>query len=95
MYKKPIIDLYIEELDVSSNMEFDLEETVVDLNMETCGKSSFGTISVNGVVQKPDEHDNIDLTIPIYEAGNGIEIENSTIRLSDLILDCGTSTTVL
>lgn len=28
-----------------------------------------------------------------YEAGNGIVIENRTISLDDLILDCGTSTT--
>ena len=29
----------------------------------------------------------------IYTAGNGIVIENDEIRLDDLILDCGTSTT--
>ena len=29
----------------------------------------------------------------IYTAGNGIVIENDRIRLDDLILDCGTSTT--
>ena len=29
----------------------------------------------------------------MYEAGNGITIENKTIALDDLILDCGTSTT--
>lgn len=29
----------------------------------------------------------------IYDAGNGIVIENKEIRLDDLILDCGTSTT--
>ena len=31
----------------------------------------------------------------IYEAGNGIVIENKEISLDDLILDCGTSTTVI
>lgn len=29
----------------------------------------------------------------MYEAGNGITIENRVIALDDLILDCGTSTT--
>lgn len=29
----------------------------------------------------------------MYEAGNGIMIENRIISLDDLILDCGTSTT--
>ena len=29
----------------------------------------------------------------VYEAGNGITIENRVIALDDLILDCGTSTT--
>ena len=31
----------------------------------------------------------------IYQAGNGIVIEGREIRLDDLILDCGTSTTVI
>lgn len=31
----------------------------------------------------------------MYTAGNGIVIENRAIRLDDLILDCGTSTTVI
>ena len=29
----------------------------------------------------------------IYSAGNGIVLDDKTIRLDDLILDCGTSTT--
>ena len=31
----------------------------------------------------------------MYTAGNGIVIEDRAIRLDDLILDCGTSTTVI
>ena len=31
----------------------------------------------------------------MYPAGNGIVIEDRAIRLDDLILDCGTSTTVI
>lgn len=30
-----------------------------------------------------------------YQAGNGIVIEDRVISLDDLILDCGTSTTVI
>lgn len=30
-----------------------------------------------------------------YTAGNGIVIENKVISIDDLILDCGTSTTVI
>ena len=30
-----------------------------------------------------------------YEAGNGIIISNGVISLDDLVLDCGTSTTVI
>ena len=31
----------------------------------------------------------------MYEAGNGITLDNRVIALDDLILDCGTSTTVI
>lgn len=31
----------------------------------------------------------------MYTAGNGIVIEDRAIRLDDLVLDCGTSTTVI
>lgn len=34
-----------------------------------------------------------DVIRALYQAGNGIIIDNREIRLDDLILDCGTSTT--
>ena len=53
------------------------------------------SISVNGVPQTIDENKNVDLNIPVYTAGNGITITNYEVAVDRLILDCGTSTTML
>ena len=55
------------------------------------------TISVNGEPQQIDQNKNVDISIPVYSAGNGIVINNQNqISLEqNLIIDCGTSTTVL
>ena len=51
------------------------------------------SISVNGTPQSIDENKNVDLSIPMYTAGNGIAINNYQISIEDnLIIDCGTST---
>ena len=54
------------------------------------------TISVNGVPQELDENKNVDIQINTsYQAGNGIVINDGIISLDNLILNCGTSTTVI
>ena len=53
------------------------------------------TISVNGQIQPIDENKNVNIEAMAYTAGNGIVIENEVIRLDELILECGTSTTVI
>lgn len=59
-----------------------------------------GPVRVKGKIQSVQ---NVDAAIGIpkiisgatYHAGNGIVISNRVISLDDLILDCGTSTTVV
>lgn len=53
------------------------------------------SISINGVEQEIDENKHIDLQIPVYTAGNGLRLVENEFSLDDLILDCGTSTTVI
>lgn len=75
------------------------------------GKTTIRSISVNGVVQEPDEDKNVDLFVPTslsqlendegfitdsyFTAGNGISIDNGTIGLAFNVIDCGTSTLVI
>lgn len=56
---------------------------------------SITSISVNGEPLPIIDH-NVNIIIPIYTAGNGIVINDQyEISLDELIIDCGTSTTVL
>lgn len=53
------------------------------------------SISVNGVPQEIDINKNVDLDIPKYFAGNGLTLSNNVFALDELIIECGTSTTVM
>lgn len=65
----------------------------IDVNKLKIGDGVRPWLEIDYLFQ--DEFDEIMQLIEegLYTAGNGIVIEDKVIRLDDLILDCGTSTT--
>lgn len=51
-------------------------------------------ISIDGVIQ-PITNKIVNISTSTYTAGNGIDITNDVISIKNLILDCGTSTTIV
>ena len=72
--------------------------TVPTKTSDLSNDSGFITNSVDNLINyytKPEVDDLISGAGTNYTAGNGIDITNDVISLKNLILDCGTSTTVV
>lgn len=85
-----------------NNVEQPITNKTVNITVPTktsdiTNDSGFITNEVNDLVHYYDktEVDTIVSEASTYTAGNGIDITNKVISLKDLILDCGTSTTVI
>ena len=85
-----------------NNVEQPITNKTVNITVPTktsdiTNDSGFITNEVNDLVHYYDktEVDTIVSEASTYTAGNGIDITNKVISLKNLILDCGTSTTVM
>ena len=85
-----------------NNVEQPITNKTVNITVPTktsdiTNDSGFITNEVNDLVHSYDntEVDTIVSEASTYTAGNGIDITNKVISLKNLILECGTSTTVI
>lgn len=81
-----------------------LIKIIADLNVDIYATKEYvdqhggkiDSISLNGIIQAIDENKHVDLTIPVYTAGNGLTLSNDNVfALDELIIDCGTSIRVI
>lgn len=96
-------DLNLSDLNIQEQLSSENAGTGISIYKNSEGKTIISNTNVSAewgniqgnILEQADLINYIDEHSAVYSAGKGIDITNKTISIKDLILDCGTSTTVI